>query len=323
LIHWPPSSRVKAIAAGSLAVLFWGASFVWIKAALRELEPVTLLTLRFAIGTGVVWLLAMRSPRDDRRLRRSEVAPIAGLGLLGIAVHQGLQTTGMQTASASTAAWMASLGPAFIVLLAWPILGERVRAWQAIGLAAALAGAGLVSGAAAAPSGDGGLGGALLVLASAVVWALYSILGKAQFIGRPPIVMTAWSMSFGWLALCAAFVGSGAWTDLAGLATSTWGAVVLLGVASTGLAYGLYFYALSGAEAALVAALQYLEPLVTMALAGALLGENTTASALVGGVLILGGVWLVDRARTPTPALRLEGVHVPGAKPRGGAQGGG
>lgn len=306
----PPSSRWNAIAAGSLAILFWGASFVWIKAALRELEPITLVTLRFAIGSGVVWLLALRSPRGRRGLRRSEVVPVAGLGLLGIAVHQGLQTTGMRSASASSAAWMASLAPAFIVLLAWPILGERVRAWQAIGLAAALVGAGLVSSTAAAPSGDGTLGGALLVLASAVVWALCSILGKAQFLGRPPMVMTAWSMTFGWLTLCAAFVGSGAWTDLAGVSTSTWSAVGLLGVASTGLAYGLYFYALSGAEAAWVAALQYLEPLVTMALAGVMLGERITAVLVVGGALILRGVWLVDRSRTPSLALPLRGPQV-------------
>jgi drug/metabolite transporter (DMT)-like permease len=302
------SSRWKAIAAGSLAVLFWGASFVWIKAALRELEPITLLTLRFTIGSGVVWLLALRSPRGRRGLRRSEVAPVAGLGLLGIAVHQGLQTAGMQTASASTAAWMASLAPAFIVLLAWPILGERVRAWQAIGLAAALVGAGLVSSAAAAPSGGvGALRGTLLVIASAVVWALYSVLGKAQFVGRPPLVMTAWSMTFGWLALCAAFIGAGAWTDLAGVSIATWRTVVLLGVASTGLAYGLYFYALSSAEAALAAALQYLEPLVTMALAGMMLGERMTVGVLFGGGLILGGVWLVDRAGTPSPTLPLRG----------------
>ena len=144
-MHASHPSRGKAIAAGSLAVLFWGASFVWIKAALRELEPITLLTLRFAIGSGVVWLLALRRTRGRRGLRPSEVAPVAMLGLLGVAVHQGLQTTGMPTASASTAAWIASLAPAFIVLLAWPMLGERVSAAQAAGLIAALAGAGLVS----------------------------------------------------------------------------------------------------------------------------------------------------------------------------------
>lgn len=303
----PPSSRAKAVVAGSLAVLFWGASFVWIKAALQELEPITLLTLRFAIGSCVVWLLALRSPRSRRGLRGSEVVPVAGLGLLGIAVHQGLQTTGMQSASASTAAWMASLAPAIIVLLAWPILGERIAAWQMMGLAAALVGAGLVSGATSAPSSGGALGGALLVLASAVVWALYSILGKAQFLGRPPMVMTAWSMTFGWVALGAAFVGAGAWTDLAGVSPSTWSAVVLLGVASTGLAYGLYFYALSGAEAASVAALQYLEPLVTMALAGAMLGERITPGAFIGGGLILGGIWLVDRGRLPAVSSPIQG----------------
>lgn len=296
-MHASPSSRWKAIAAGSLAVLFWGASFVWIKAALRELEPISLLTLRFAIGSGVVWLLALRHTHGRRGIRFSEVAPVAGLGVLGIAVHQGLQTTGMQTASASTSAWLAALAPALIALLAWPILGERVSAWQAAGLAAALAGAGLVSSAAVSPSGgDGALRGALLVLASAMVWALYSILGKVQSIGRPPIVMTAWSMTFGWLALCVVFVGQRAWTDFAGISLSTWGTVVLLGVASTGLAYGLYFYALSSAEAALAAALQYLEPLVTMALARVMLGERMTAGMMIGGVLILGGVWIVDRA---------------------------
>ncbi len=162
-----------------------------------------------------------------------------------------------------------------------------------------------------------------LAFASAIVWALYSILGKAQFHGRPPMVMTAWSMTFGWLALCAAFVGSGAWTDLAGVSTSTWSAVVLLGVASTGLAYGLYFYALSGAEAALAAALQYLEPLVTMTLAGVMLGEKITVVLVVGGTLILGGVWLVDRSGTPSLALTPKGPQIAEAKRSGGGKGGG
>jgi drug/metabolite transporter (DMT)-like permease len=49
------------------------------------------------------------------------------------------------------------------------------------------------------------------------------------------------------------------------------------------LAHGLYFYALSSAEAALAAALQYLEPLITMLLVGWLLQEPWTTAMLVGG----------------------------------------
>jgi drug/metabolite transporter (DMT)-like permease len=277
--------RWKAIAAGSLAVVFWGASFVWIKGALRELGPLALLTLRFAIGTGVVWVLAWRTAPAGCAIRRAEAAPLAALGLLGVTAQQTLQTTGIRLAS---------------VLLAWPLLGEHIRARQAAGLLTAFLGAGLVSGTSALPPTQGGSHwGALLVLGSAVLWALYSILGKALSARHPPIVMTAWGMTFGWLPMAAAFLALQGWRELSGISASTWLMVVLLGVASTGLAYGLYFYALSSAEAALATALQYLEPLVTMAMAAVLLGERLTSLMFLGGALILGGVWIVDRAHAP------------------------
>lgn len=299
-LHSPAIPRWKAITAGSLAVLFWGASFVWIKAALRELDPLALLTLRFAIGTGVVWVLAWRSSAA-LAIRRSEVVPLAALGLLGVTAHQVLQTTGIRLASASAASWMSALAPALIVLLAWPMLGERIGARQAAGLMAAFAGAGLVSGASGLPSATGGSAwGALLVLGSAVLWALYSILGKALSARHSPMVMTAWGMTIGWLPMGAAFLAVQGWQNLAGISAPTWLMVALLGVASTGLAYGLYFYALGSAEAALAAALQYLEPLVTMALAAVLLRESPTAGMFLGGALILVGVWIVDRMHTPT-----------------------
>ena len=60
-----------------------------------------------------------------------------------------------------------------------------------------------------------------------------------------------------------------------------------------------------------------------MALAGVMLGERITAVLVVGGALILGGVWLVDRAGTPSPALPLKGPQVAEAKRRGGGKGGG
>lgn len=297
--------RRNAIAAGCLAVLFWGASFVWIKDALRELSPVPLLTLRFAIGTLVIWCVAWRTAPGRYALRRGEIWPLAGLGLLGVSAHQALQTVGMQTASATSASWLAALAPAFIVLLAWPMLGEGVNARQAIGMLAALLGAGLVSSASPSPSAsEGALGGNLLLLASAAVWALYSILGKRLSSARPAIVTTAWGMTFGWVALSLVFVAQRGWEELAGVSLSTWLTLLLLGVASTGLAYGLYFYALSSAEAALGAALQYLEPLVTMALAAVVLGERPTPGMLAGGVLILVGVWLVDRAHARAAEMR-------------------
>jgi drug/metabolite transporter (DMT)-like permease len=300
---WTP--RWKARVAGALAVLFWGASFAWVKVGLREFEPVSLLAIRFGIGTAVVWLLALWTARGRLGIRLADVGPLVGLGLIGITLQQGLQTAGILGGSASAAAWLSSLAPAFIVLLAWPLLGERLNSLRVVGILIAFFGAALVSRNPGSLSQPGDASAAWFVIASAVVWAVYSILGKGLSARRPPIVTTAWGMTFGWLALAAAFVARRGWTDLGAVSSSGWITVILLGVASTGLAYGLYFYALSTAEAALAAALQYLEPLITMVFAAWLLQEPWTAAMLAGGALILIGVWVVDRAGTSTLTLPL------------------
>jgi drug/metabolite transporter (DMT)-like permease len=297
--------RWKARVAGALAVLFWGASFAWVNVGLREFEPVSLLALRFGIGTAVLWLLALGSARDSLGIRLADVGPLVGLGLIGVTLQQALQTAGILQGSASAASWLSSLAPAFIVLMAWPLLGERLNSLRVVGILVAFLGAALVSRTPGSSSEPGDTSAAWLVIASAVVWAVYSILGKGLSARRPPIVTTAWGMTFGWLPLAAAFVVRRGWTDLGAVSSSGWITVILLGVASTGLAYGLYFYALSTAEAALAAALQYLEPLITMVFAAWLLQEQWTTAMLVGGGLILLGVWLVDRAATPIPVSSL------------------
>jgi drug/metabolite transporter (DMT)-like permease len=318
---WTP--RWKARTAGALAVLFWGASFAWVKVGLREFEPVSLLAIRFGIGTAVVWLLALWTARGSLGIRLADVGPLAGLGLIGVTLQQALQTAGILLGSASAASWLSSLAPAFIVLLAWPLLGERLNSLRVIGILVAFLGAALVSRTPGSLSEPGDPLAAWFVIASAVVWAVYSILGKGLSARRPPIVTTAWGMTFGWLALAAAFVAQRGWTDLGAVSSSGWITVILLGVASTGLAYGLYFYALNTAEAALAAALQYLEPLITMVFAAWLLQEPWTVAMLVGGALILVGVWIVDRAGTPTPTLPVIGRRSPERSEGEGGQSGG
>jgi drug/metabolite transporter (DMT)-like permease len=72
--------------------------------------------------------------------------------------------------------------------------------------------------------------------------------------------------------------------------------LIFLGVASTGFAYALYFIALSGSQTMTIAALQYLEPLITLIIAIVLLGEIVTTISLLGGGSILFGVAWVERS---------------------------
>jgi drug/metabolite transporter (DMT)-like permease len=294
--------RWKPRAAGALAVLFWGASFAWVKVGLREFVPTSLLVFRFGIGTVVLWLMAAWTARGRLGIRWGDVGPLVGLGLMGVTLQQILQTIGILRGSASSAAWLSSLAPAFIVLLAWPLLGERLNRLRAAGLVVAFFGAALVTRSPNSTAQPADPLAAWLVIASAVVWAVYSILGKGLSVNRPPIVTTAWGMTFGFLPFGVAFLTSRGWVDVGTVSPTGWIMVALLGIASTGLAYGLYFYALSTAEAALAAALQYFEPLVTLLFAAWLLHEPWTPAMLAGGALILTGVWTVDRAGSRRPA---------------------
>lgn len=103
-------------------------------------------------------------------------------------------------------------------------------------------------------------------------------------------------MTWGWLfSLCLSLVKLD-FPEVIVFQPETWWSLIFLGVACTGLAYALYFFALSGNQAMTVAALQYLEPLITLILAIILLDEVVTTISLLGGGLILFGVAWVERA---------------------------
>jgi drug/metabolite transporter (DMT)-like permease len=74
------------------------------------------------------------------------------------------------------------------------------------------------------------------------------------------------------------------------------GAILFLGIGASGLGYLFWYAALERIEASQVAAFIYLEPLVTLATAVSLLGEPVAATTVVGGALVLLGVFAVQRA---------------------------
>ena len=85
------------------------------------------------------------------------------------------------------------------------------------------------------------------------------------------------------------------WRELPALDAMAWLYVLFLGICCSGLAYLFWYRALETVDPGRVAALLYLEPLVTLAAAMALLGESATLLTIGGGALVLVGVYLVQR----------------------------
>jgi drug/metabolite transporter (DMT)-like permease len=289
------SKRGLAIVACFAAVFLWGGSFVAIKMALGSFEPLLIIFLRTFIGFFVIFpsLLITEGLTIPSR---KELPILILFGLIGVGFYQWLQAVGVRLTSASQTSWLTASAPVFMVLMGWLFLKEKVQVWQIIGLCMALGGGFLVA------SGDGGiamsfsnLSGPMVVFAGALVWAGYSVLGKHLVKDIHPLKLTFYSMLIGWVFLIPIITITGGWKFPKHISIEEWLAVVFLGVGSTGLAYAFYFFALKGVEITMVAVIQYLEPLITVLLASWLIAERMTYGGFVGGLLILLGVWLVNR----------------------------
>ncbi len=286
-----------------LAVVFWGVSFVATKAVVRELAPAALIFARATMGT--LLLAAMLIVRRERVLPpRAALPALALMGFVGVAFHQLLQAYALTLTSAVNAGWLIGLIPVWSALLAAALGRERFGAGKVLGLAVGFAGAVLVvtrgrlaRDVLALPSTRGDL----LLLASTVNWAVYSLLGHATIRALGPTRATAGAMLLGSLMLLPAFAASGGLSAYAGLSPAGLGALVFLGVAASGLGYLFWYAALERIETSRVAALLYLEPLVTLGAAAVLLAEPVGLVTVAGGALVVGAAVFAS-AREPRSA---------------------
>ena len=279
------------------AVLVWGASFIATKISLRDVSPITVVWLRFAMGV-IILGIAVFATRQFALPRRNEWGYFALLGFLGIAFHQWLQSNGLVTSQASTTAWIVAITPIFMALLGWLILKEKLTWLQVAGIFIAASGVILVVSKGDLRSlalGQFGEPGDILILISSVNWAVFSALSRRGLKSHPAVRMMFYVMIFGWSFSGLLFFSGPGLAEIGDLTTNGWLGIVFLGIFCSGLAYIAWYDALQALPTAQTGAFLNIEPLIAMAVAAVLLGEAITWASMLGGGIILFGVWLVNR----------------------------
>jgi len=291
------STRSRGPILGVLfAVLAWGSSFIATKVALQDVSPVTVVWLRFAMGV-VVMGLVLFARRQFAIPCWKDLAYFSLLGFIGITFHQWLQSTGLVTAQAATTAWIVASTPVFIALLSWLFLKEKLGWRKSAGILLAALGVLLVvsrGDLASVAAGRFGAPGDLLILISAPNWAIFSVLSRRGLERHPAGRMMFYVMLSGWLFSSLLLIGGPGLSEVGALTTRGWLGVLFLGVVCSGLAYVLWYGALQALPASKVGAFLYLEPLAAVIAAALVLGEPLLWASLLGGLVILFGVWLVQ-----------------------------
>jgi len=301
VVHSPTMgmNNRRAMLEAIVAVVVWGASFVATKVALRYTSPDVVVWLRFAMGVvilGVAVLAGQKFTLPEKR----DWPYFALLGFLGITFHQWLQSTGLVTSQATTTGWIVSTIPVFMALLGWLALKEKLLWLQVAGILLSAFGVLLVvthGDLVLLASGKFGTVGDFLILLSAPNWAVFSVLSRRGLKKYPAALMMFYVMAFGWLFSTILFFMSGGLSQIGHIPWDGWAGIAFLGIFCSGLAYIFWYDALQTLPVAQTGAFLYLEPVVTVIVAALILGERLYLATLLGGVLILAGVWLVNRKK--------------------------
>lgn len=265
------------------------------KRALGELSPFEVALVRFGLSSLAFGLLLWRRPV---RVARRDLLALAGLGIVAIPVNQGFFLAGMAWTTPGHAALLYALTPVFVFLFARVRLGERAGPAKVAGIALAFAGVVVVllgRGAVGLHGSSRQLAGDLLILLAVVAWSVFAVAGKPYAQRYGAVGSTGVALVLGTLAYLPVGLVATDWSRLAALSPTGWAALGYLVLLTSVVAYILYYWALSRAEASRVAIWSNLQPVLTALLAWAIAGERLTAPFVAGGAMVIAGVVLTER----------------------------
>ena len=283
--------------------LIWGASFMLIKIADRQLAPSTLVLGRLGSATLLLAAIAAVSLgfRATMRELRAAWFWLVVVSLVNTAVPFWLLSWGETRIDSGLASIIQGAVPIFNAVIAYGFFREeRVGGLRFVGLAIGFVGVALLVGA----QPQGKLLGALAVVGMALCYAIGTLLAGRHLRGTPPLLVALASTGVSTLAVLPVGVVQApaeAWH------AETIASILVLGLVGTGIAYLLFFALIQRAGANYATLVTYLVPPIALAYGAVFLGERFGAAALGGLALILGGVVLgTGRVRLRRRALASE-----------------
>ncbi len=287
--HWGTDVLLLAMA------LIWGVNFIVVKIGTQLMHPLAFNGARVSIAAValVTVVLAMR----EKWPARKDVVTLLALGVLGNGLYQVFFIEGIARTRAGDAALVLAASPALIAIIGRILGVEQVTKRRVVGIAASLLGMALVVfGSAKSDPGASGavstLTGNMLVLASCLCWATYTVLLKPYTERIAGVPLSAVTMVGGAVPLLVVSMSQMVHTPWASLPTRGWGALAYSGVLALTVAYLFWYRGVRVLGPTRTAMYANLQPVVALVVAWLALGEKPTVIQILGAVAIMGGLLL-------------------------------
>jgi drug/metabolite transporter (DMT)-like permease len=287
------NKTILGLLCGLGAASIWGGMYVVSKVVLDIIPPFTLVTLRLLLGALTLTIVLFF--KGFPSITRKQIWQVLGVGLIGYGISLSLQFLGTKLSTAANGSLVTSATPAFVLLFAWMLLGEKITRRRLLALFLATLGVVAVIDPRSAQLNPDLFLGNLFLIGAAITWALYSVLVRKvtqstdvllfstiAFLGGLPVSVpaSAWELSR---------VGVGEIT------IAVVAGVLFIGIISTALAMVLWNTAFAYVSAGLASLTFFAQPVVGTLLGAFFLGETITPLFIVGGLLIGMGIVISSR----------------------------
>ena len=280
--------------AGLAAASIWGGMYVVSKVVLEVIPPFVLLAIRLAMGAMALGI-AIYFRKNKTTITKEFLWKSVLVGFVGYGISLGFQFVGTKLSTASNGSLVTSATPAFVLIFAPFLLGERTTTRRIIALAISSLGVIAVIDPRNAELSPTLFWGNMSLLAAALTWALYSVLVRK--VSKSGDLLTSSAiMLLGGLPSSLLF---GIWEvhtqGVGEITIGIIGGLLFLGIISTAIAMFLWNYAFAELPAAVASLTFFAQPVVGTLLGWFFLAEKITPLFLAGGVLIGIGILIATR----------------------------
>jgi len=291
-----------------LAVVFWGTSFAVVKLGIGQLEPVQFLFLRNLFASLIFVAILMKTPREQRYLERQDIPRMFFLAFMGVGGYFIVQYTALQYTTTVNASLLVGIAPIIVAIYSALFLKEKLGWVRAFGIGISFAGIVLTitRGHFAGFINAETILGDLLMILNAVMISIFSLGSKSMLKKYEPIVATAYLsiMALVMLIPFNLFSNFLAPVPLWKMASAIDGTAVLaafyLALTCSVIGYFGWYQGIKTFGATKTSVFNYINPLVAAVLSYILFDGELTVFTVIGGVCIIGGVYLCNMKRQPT-----------------------
>lgn len=274
-------------------IVVWGFNFSVIKIALREMSPAGFNGVRLIL-TAVLFIVILAVSGEGFRFNKGDLWKLALIGMAGNGFYQVLFINGLSRTTASNTSFILAISPAMVALLGVIFRIEKIH-WAAwLGIMVSLVGLYLVIGS----GGEGfhflseGFRGDMMIFTGTVLWSLYTVFSKGFLDRLSPLKFAAVTVFFGTLTYIPFSAASIARIPWGRVSAASWIGLVFSSVFSLVLGYLIWYTSVRRVGNARTAVYSNLTPVFTAVFAYLFLGESLGLRKIIGGVVILAGVYL-------------------------------